>query len=147
MIKTEFVYTRKKMMNMVPRTVLIVEDSPTQASSLRDLLESKNLRVLHALDGSDALDMAKAYLPDVIILDIEMPGMSGLEVSANLSRERATKHIPIIIFTSHDSTAMVQKGFVLGAVDFIPKDVFAHVVLLETLRQLNILDDSAVISE
>jgi CheY-like chemotaxis protein len=127
-------------MNQEQRTILIAEDSPTQATSLQDLLESQGLCVLCAFDGPQALDMAQEHQPDVIVLDIEMPGMSGLEVAANLSREPRTQNIPIILLTTHDSSKMAQKGFILGAVDFIPKDIFAQAVLLETLRQLGVLN-------
>ncbi|HBY09514.1 MAG TPA: hypothetical protein DEH22_17655, partial [Chloroflexi bacterium] len=68
-------------MDIRQHTVLIAEDSPTQASSLQETLEEKGLRVLHASDGIQALEMTKEHLPDAVILDIEMPGMNGLEVS------------------------------------------------------------------
>ena len=126
-------------MNPEQHTILIAEDSPTQATSLQELLEGQGLCVLRAPDGPQALEMAQEHLPDVIVLDIEMPGMNGLEVAANLSREPRTQNIPVIMLTTHDSTKMAQKGFVLGAVDFIPKDIFAQAVLLETLRQLDVL--------
>jgi twitching motility two-component system response regulator PilH len=79
-------------------------------------------------------------MPDAVVLDIEMPGMNGFEVSVQLSRDNQTAHIPIIMFTSHDNTTALQKGMLLGAIDFIPKDIFADAVLIETLRQLSILD-------
>ena len=122
------------------KTILIVEDSLTQALSLRLLLENHELRVLHAPNGSQGLTMARQYLPDAVVLDIEMPGMNGFEVSIQLSRDPRTAHIPIIMFTSHDNTTAFQKGMLMGAMDFIPKDIFADAVLLETLRQLNILE-------
>ncbi len=120
-------------------TILIVEDSQTQALSLQEFLEENGLQVLHARNGHQALEMAENHLPDAIVLDIEMPGMNGFEVSANLVRTQSTKHIPIIMLTAHDSANMLQRGITFGAIDFIPKDVFAHTVLLETLRQLGLV--------
>lgn len=122
------------------KTVLVIEDSTTQALSLRMLLEGRGLKVLHAPNGEKGISMAHKYLPDAVVLDIEMPGMSGYEVSVQLSRDPDTEHIPIILLTAHDNVTALQKGITLGAIDFIPKDVFADAVLLETLHQLRILD-------
>jgi len=130
------------MNNKKRKTVLIIEDSPTQALSLRSLLEDEGLNVLHAPSGRFGVEIAHDQLPDAIVLDIEMPGMNGYEVSVQLSNEPDTSHIPIIMLTRHDSLNMAQKGMILGAIDFIPKDVFADIVLLETLRQLDIVDST-----
>ncbi len=119
-------------------TIMIVEDSQTQALSLREFLEGNGLHVIHAQSGQEALNLADKLLPDAVVLDIEMPGMNGFEVAANLVRNQTTKHIPIVMLTAHDSANMLQRGITLGAIDFIPKDVFAHSVLLETLRQLGL---------
>lgn len=125
-----------------PKTILIIEDSATQALSLRLALEKEGLQVIHALNGVQGIKMAQERFPNAVVLDIEMPGMNGFEVAVQLSREPETKDIPIIMLTSHDNVTALQKGMLLGAIDFIPKDVFAEAVLLETLRQLNILERS-----
>ena len=124
------------------KTILIIEDSATQALSLRLLLEKEGLHVIHAVNGVQGIKMAHESLPDAVVLDIEMPGINGFEVAVQLSREPETQAIPIIMFTSHDNVTALQKGMMLGAIDFIPKDVFAEAVLLETLRQLDILEQN-----
>jgi CheY-like chemotaxis protein len=123
------------------RTALVVEDSPIQALALKRLLESRGLVVLRAADGRVGLAMAEQHLPDVIILDIQMPVMDGLEACRHLRQNPQTSHIPIVMLTAHAEPEMLGKGLELGAVDFIPKDAFSDKVLLETLRQLHVLQD------
>jgi CheY-like chemotaxis protein len=90
-------------MTNVKKTVLIVEDSPTQSLSLQLLLENEGLNVLHTPDG-----------------------------------------IPIIILTKLDDSNSMRKSLILGAIEFIPKDIFAETVLLETLKQLKILEKTSI---
>lgn len=124
------------------KTVLIVEDSPTQALSLQLLLENEGLHVLHAPNGTKGIQLAQAKLPDAIVLDVELPGISGFEAAVILSNHPRTANIPIIMLTTHDDTNSLRKGMILGAIDFIPKDIFADFVLLETLRHLNVLEQT-----
>jgi len=121
------------------KTVLIIEDSITEALSLRLLLENAGLVVLHAPNGGRGVSMVQQHLPDVVLLDIEMPGMNGFEVAVQLSHDPRTEHIPIIMLTSHDDARSLLKGMRLGAIDFIPKDAFSDAILMETLRQLKIV--------
>ena len=128
-------------MAVAPCTVLIVEDSPIQALALQQMLEQKGLRVLRALDGCTGVAMAERYLPDVVVLDVQMPKMDGLEACRRLKQNPMTHNIPIVMLTAHGEPATLTQGLDLGAVDFIPKDAFSDTVLLETLRQLRVLDD------
>ncbi len=123
------------------KTVLIVEDNPVQALALRGWLEREGLRVLHATNGRIGVSMAQQHVPDVVVLDIEMPEMNGLEACKRLKEEPETAGIPIVMLTVREEAATVLQGLDLGAIDFIPKDVFSEIVLLETLRQLGILAD------
>ncbi len=122
------------------KTVLIVEDSPVQALALVKLLEREHLNVLCASNGQAGISMARFYLPDLIILDIQMPEMDGLEACHFLKGDQKTSAIPVVLFTAHTEPEMVRAGFEQGVIDFIPKDAFSDLVLLETLRQLNIID-------
>ena len=125
------------------RTVLIIEDSVTQALAIQQLLTQKGLEVLRASDGSGGIVMAERYLPDAIVLDIMMPEMDGLEACRRLKQNPRTSQIPIVMLTAHSEPTVLMQGLDLGAVDFIPKDAFSDSVLLETLRQLRILDGGA----
>ncbi len=124
------------------KTVLIVEDSPAQALALGQLLEQEGLQVFWAPDGRIGLTMAQQHQPDVIVLDIEMPTMNGFETCKHLKENPQTADIPVVMFTSLDAAAAAMKGIDLGAIDFIPKDAFSNTVLLETLRQLHILEST-----
>ena len=121
------------------KTVLVVEDSPTQAAQIRALLVANGLHVLLAGDGVDGLEQATEYLPELVILDLEMPRMNGIEVAHALKADPRTSHIPLILFTRHDSPEAMSMGLEEGVVDFIPKDAFAKVVMIETLKQMKII--------
>jgi PleD family two-component response regulator len=126
------------------KTVLVVEDSATQVMHLRTLLEGVHLNVLMAVDGQMGLDMAKSIRPDLIILDLQMPRMNGFQVVQALKQLKETVSIPIIMFSIHKDIETQNMGTQLGVIEFIPKDAFADVVLLETLREMGFIDRSSV---
>lgn len=121
------------------KKILVVEDSPTQALHMQTLLEQEGVDVFLAHDGRAGLQMAQELHPDLIVLDVQMPGMNGFQVCRQLKGQRETKDIPIIMFTRHDEQEAVVLGLQTGAVDYIPKDAFADAVLLETLRQMKFI--------
>jgi DNA-binding response OmpR family regulator len=123
----------------IHKTVLIVEDSPAQALALKHLLRGEGLQVLWAPDGQIGVMLAQQFVPDAIVLDIEMPGMGGFEACRRLKEDTRTADIPIVMLSIRDDAAMALHGIDLGAVDFIPKGPFSGPVLLETLRRLHIL--------
>ena len=124
------------------RTVLVVEDSPTLALHLQTMLEQEGLHVVVAEDGRIGLEKAQEIQPDLVVLDVQMPEMNGLQVCRELSEQPETADIPVVLFTAHDEQESVILGLQLGAVDFIPKDVFADVVLMETIRQMGLIPES-----
>jgi CheY-like chemotaxis protein len=121
------------------KTVLLVEDNKTQAFHLQTLLEQEGLHVVWAGDGLAGLQRAQQLHPDLIILDVQMPEMNGFQVCQRLKDSPDTADIPIILFTRHDDPEAVVLGLETGAVDYIPKDAFADAVLLETLRQMELI--------
>lgn len=121
------------------KTILIVEDSPAQALALKHLLREEGLRVLWAPDGLVGVTLAQQFMPDAIVLDVEMPRMGGFEACRRLKEDDQTADIPIVMLTVRDDADTALRGMDLGAIDFIPKDAFSGSVLLETLRQLYIL--------
>ena len=124
------------------RTVLVVEDSPTQALHLQTMLEQEGLRVIVAEDGRRGLEKAQEIQPDLVVLDVQMPELNGMQVCRELSEHPETADIPVVLFTAHDEQESVILGLQLGAVDFIPKDVFADVVLMETIRQMGLIPEA-----
>lgn len=121
------------------KTILIVEDSQVQVLAVLKLLENQPLNVLCAADGKAGLELARHDHPDVVILDIQMPEMNGLEVCRRLQSDPATAKIPVILLTTQDNPETLRQGFDDGAVDFIPKDAFYETILVETLKQLAII--------
>jgi CheY-like chemotaxis protein len=121
------------------KTVLIVEDSPIQALSLLKLLEKQGVNVICAPNGIAGMALAHKYHPDVIVLDIMLPEMNGLEACRLLKRDPLTADIPIVFLTAHSEAEFLLEGIGGGAIDFIPKDAYSEVVLLGTLRQMGIL--------
>lgn len=123
------------------KTILVVEDSPVQAFAMIQLLEQRGLNVLCAPDGSSGVKLAKKSRPDLIILDIQMPGMDGLEACHIIKEDPAFQEVPVIFLTAYGEPETLRKGFSEGAIDFIPKDAFSDIVLLKTLEELDIITD------
>ncbi len=122
---------------------LIVEDSGTQALRLQALLEGAGMKTVVAPTGQAGLDLAGSLVPDVIILDVELPDMNGYTVCLMLQEKKATAKIPVIMLTHLDSSLATLRSLESGAIEFIPKDVFAEAVLLESLRQMGLLPDAS----
>ncbi|MBN1488012.1 MAG: response regulator [Anaerolineae bacterium] len=119
--------------------ILVVEDSPTQALHVQTLLEKYGARVTVAQNGRIGVQIANVVHPDLIILDMQMPEMNGLQACQVLKKSEETWDIPIIMFTSLEDEDLIASVLDLGVVDFIPKDVFADMVLVETLRQMGMV--------
>jgi DNA-binding response OmpR family regulator len=117
-------------------TVLIVEDSTPQALKVKLTLENNNCQVYWADTGWEGLNIAQQMNPDLIVLDIELPDISGFEVCKRLKADSNLVNIPVIMMTSRDYAEDALNGLELGAIDYIPKDAFAEAVLLETIRQM-----------
>jgi CheY-like chemotaxis protein len=126
-------------MTSVDQAILLVEDSPTQIMSIRALLEEQGVNLIFATDGEMGLNMAKELLPALIIMDLQMPRMNGLQVIEGLKSNKATASIPIIMLSAHDDAEAQILALQLGAVDYITKDVFVNAVLLATLRQMGFI--------
>ena len=121
------------------KTALIVEDSPTQAMHLEEMLADNGLNILVAHSGEEGLHLAQVHLPDIIISDIELPGMNGMQLCKYLKDNRYTKLIPVILLTHLDYRETARFGIKAEAINYIPKDAFSDAVLLETLRSQNLI--------
>jgi CheY-like chemotaxis protein len=130
-----------------PKTVLVVEDSPVQATALVQFLKQMDLQVIHAFNGRVGVEIAQQCKPDLILLDVEMPEMDGYEACRLLKTDAQTADIPVVMLTIHSEPDSAQHGFEQGAIEYIPKDAFSYSVLEETLRQLNILEPKPEESE
>ncbi|OFX24449.1 MAG: hypothetical protein A2041_10220 [Bacteroidetes bacterium GWA2_31_9b] len=102
-------------------TILIAEDSPTQAEQLSHILEKNNYKVIAAKDGKEAFAMAIKHKPSIIISDIMMPEMNGYELCKNIKTNENTINIPVILLTSLANADDVLEGLACGADNFITK--------------------------
>ena len=85
--------------------ILIVDDSPTETYKLTNILERNDHLVLSAESGEQGINLAKSEQPDVVLMDIVMPGLNGFQATRQLSRGTETKHIPVIIVTAKNQQA------------------------------------------
>jgi len=127
------------MRSINQRMALVIEDSTTRALHLQALLEQVGLKVLLARGSQEGLQIAQRARPDVVVLDLEMPKMSGSQICLWLKDMRETVSIPLIIFTRCDNYKVAALDIQLDAVDYIPKDAFAYRALLETLRSMDLI--------
>ncbi len=117
-------------------TVLVVDDTPDNLSLMQSLLKD-HYKVKGANNGERALKIARTDRPpDLILLDIMMPGMDGYEVCRQLKAEAATRDIPVIFLTAKTQVEDEQRGFELGAVDYITKPISPPIVLARVRTQL-----------
>jgi DNA-binding response OmpR family regulator len=116
-------------------TVLVVDDEAPIRLLCRVNLEAENMTVLEAADGDKGLELARAEHPDVILLDVMMPGRSGWEVAEELLMDEATSAIPIIFLTARAEVRDRAKGIDLGGVDYVTKP-FNPVELAPLVRDL-----------
>ena len=126
-------------MNASEKTVriLIVDDEPINAAVLGEVLASEG-EILIARDGPSAIEIAVAEMPDIILLDVEMPGMDGLETLAELRSRRLTETIPVIFVTARTEDADEEKGLRLGAVDYIAKPIRAAVTRMRVRNHIRL---------
>ncbi|HMC45110.1 MAG TPA: response regulator, partial [Caballeronia sp.] len=106
-----------------PPAVLIVDDMPANLSVVVESLEGQGFRVLVALDGLEALERAAFSQPDLILLDVKMPGIDGYETCRRLKSNSETSDIPVIFMTSMSATADVIEGLAAGGVDYVTKPI------------------------
>ena len=115
--------------------VLIVDDSPTEMQLLTSIMEEHGYDVITAENGEEGVAMAKASQPDVILMDVVMPGMNGFQATRQISKSQETAHIPVIIITTKDQETDRIWGLRQGAKDFLTKPV-QEGKLLTTVRSL-----------
>ena len=128
------------MLKSVPN-ILIIDDNPSNIDFLLGLLTEYDIST--AVDGERALDQIAQEIPDLILLDVSMPGMDGYEVCSIIKSDPKTKNIPILFLSANTDAESIVKGFDVGGVDYItkpyrPREVLARV---ETHLKLKLLRD------
>ncbi len=112
-------YTKKK--GKGNPVILVVEDTARVRQAITYVLEKKDYKILNAHDAYQAQSMVKESLPDLLLLDVMMPGLDGYELCKKLKEHPETKNIPVVFLTAKTKPADVLKGFEAGAVDYIKK--------------------------
>ncbi len=103
--------------------ILIVDDSPTEMFKMTTLLKKNSHVVMTAGGGEEGVAMAKSELPDLVLMDVVMPGMNGFQATRQITRFEATKHIPVIIVTTKDQETDRLWGTRQGASGFLTKPI------------------------
>lgn len=114
-------------------TILIVDDNPRNLQLLGTLLREAGYRIVVAQEGSHALRTVGKVRPDLILLDVMMPGMDGFETCQQLKADGRTRDLPVVYLTAHTETEDVIQGLERGAVDYITKP-FIPIELLTRVR-------------
>ncbi len=117
--------------------ILVVDDTPLNVILLTRILE-KEYTIRTARSGEEALNSAFASPPDLILLDIMMPDMDGFEVCLRLKEDPSTTHVPVIFITAKNEIKDEERGFALGAADFIHKPVSPPLVVARVRSHLKI---------
>ncbi len=125
------------MGNAVGKRVLVVDDSATQAHVLRTILERGGLDVSIASSGEEGVSEACRLHPDLVLMDVVMPGMNGFQATRQLRRDSATADIPVIMVTTKDQETDREWGLRQGARDYLVKPVDADLLLEKVASILN----------
>ena len=117
------------------KKILVVDDSPTERYALSDVLQKNGFEVITAENGEEGIAKSKSELPDLILMDVVMPGMNGYQATRTISRDEATRSIPVIICTTKGQETDKIWGMRQGAFDYLVKPL-DHAVLLERIRAM-----------
>lgn len=117
------------------RKLLIVDDEEGVRSLVRMTLQSESYEILEASDGTRALELAREHRPELILLDIAMPGVSGLEVCEELKRDPETSGVTVVMLTARAQEVDRGRGEEAGADDYFTKP-FSPMALLEKVEQV-----------
>jgi len=119
------------------KTILLVDDSATSRMQSRMIFANMNqYEFLSACDGKEGVEMALEKKPDLILMDVEMPRMSGIEACRTLRENAATRRTPIILLTMRSEESSVKKGFDSGCTDYMFKPVNAQKLIAVLKRHL-----------
>lgn len=120
---------------MAIETVLVIDDSPTDQHVISGYLKNNGITVITASDGEQGIGLARDQLPDLILMDVVMPGMNGFQATRRLNRDPATRAIPVVIVSSKGEVTDKVWGMRQGAVGYLTKPVTED-DLMKTIRDL-----------
>ena len=117
--------------------VLIVDDSPTEQHVIATALEKRGFETVVASDGEEAILIAESQVPDLILMDIVMPGMNGYQATRQLAKNPATAAIPVVMVTSKDQETDKVWGLRQGAVEYLMKPIDDAALVAAVQANLN----------
>jgi len=121
---------------MTPTRLLIVDDTPMNISLARAILEADGFVVEGATDAAEAMQKVFRFLPEVILMDIQMPGMDGLKLTSILKETDATKHIIVIAFTAYAMRGDEEKMRTLGCDGYLSKPIEVKTFAAQVRREI-----------
>ena len=119
------------------KRILHIEDNPSNRKAVRHILKRTDYELLEAINGEDGLARAKAELPDLILLDIQLPKLSGYDVARELRADERTRAIPIIAVTSYALSGDEPRAFESGCDDYVSKPYRPKILLEHVSRYLS----------
>ncbi len=118
------------------KKVLVVDDSPTERHAISTILKGAGLEVVAVESGEKAVEQIKQVMPDLVLMDVVMPGLNGFQATRMISRDPATASIPVVICTSKSQETDKIWGLRQGAKDYLVKPVVAE-ELLQLIKRLS----------
>jgi twitching motility two-component system response regulator PilH len=117
--------------------IMIVDDSPTEVHVLRTALEKHGFETVAASDGQECLTLAREVKPDLILMDVVMPGVNGYQATRSLTRDPQTRAIPVVMISSKSQETDKIWGMRQGAADYLTKPVTEAVLVAKTRELLD----------
>lgn len=120
--------------------ILIIDDNKDNLKVAANILKQENRTIWVAVSGENGIEIAKTKNPDIILLDIQMPEMDGIETCKKLKEDEATKNIPVIFMTARTDDESIREAFEAGGVDYITKPIKIHEVTARVNTHLNLVE-------
>jgi len=108
---------------MAGKKILLVEDNPMNRQLVQFILKSEGYIVHEARDGQEALELVKVHLPDLILMDLQLPGMDGFTTTRIIKEDTATKHIPVVALTAYAMSGDAERAMEAGCEAYITKPI------------------------
>ncbi len=129
------------------KKILVIDDLPENVFMLQDRLEHEGYEVITAYDGKSGIEKAKSELPDLILLDVMMPDITGIEVCKTLVVDKKTSGIPIILVTAKSDAEDTKEGLEAGAFDYIKKPINRIDLVARVMSALKLSDANKLVLE
>ncbi|MGR3176616.1 MAG: response regulator [Candidatus Anammoxibacter sp.] len=122
---------------MAGETILVIEDNEKNRKLIKVVLKAKGYKIIEAEDAETAMDQLKKDIPDLILMDIGLPGMDGFELTRLIKRDKTTKDVPIIAVTAHAMKGEKEKTLEAGCDDYVSKPIDINEFQKTVARVLN----------